>query len=108
MLKAAAERRIQSVPLSGLPWRPAAFLRPGQKRCQLVGEDHAAKIKAIAADLPALTASPMARTHRLSAMDQMLAANTELQQRLEHSRKDARTIIREIRAHDRSQDGLAQ
>ena len=63
--------------------------------------DHAAKMKAISADLAGIDRqSAGANAAVFSAMDQMLAANTELQQRLEQAEKQLATQAAEIKAHE--------
>jgi diguanylate cyclase len=63
--------------------------------------DHAAKMKAISADLAGIDrGSGGANAAVFSAMDQMLAANTELQQRLEKAEKQLATQAAEIKAHE--------
>ena len=63
--------------------------------------DHAAKMKAISADLAGIDRqSGGANAAVFSAMDQMLAANTELQQRLEQAEKQLAVQAVEIKAHE--------
>jgi diguanylate cyclase len=63
--------------------------------------DHAAKIKAISADLAGIDReSAGAHTAVFSAMDQMIAANTQLQQRLEQAEKQLAVQAVEIKAHE--------
>jgi diguanylate cyclase len=64
-------------------------------------DDHAAKIKAISADLAGIDRkSDGANAAVFSAMDQMLAANSELQQRLEQAEKQLAVQAVEIKAHE--------
>ena len=63
--------------------------------------DHAAKMKAISADLAGIDRnSNTANAAVFSAMDQMLAANTELQQRLEQAEKQLAAQAAEIKTHE--------
>jgi len=63
--------------------------------------DHAAKIQAITADLQGIDRdSAEANAAVLSAMDQMLSANAELQQRLESAEKQLAAQAVEIKAHE--------
>ncbi len=63
--------------------------------------DHAAKMKAISADLAGIDReSAEANPAVFAAMDQMLAANNELQQRLEQAEKQLATQAAEIKAHE--------
>ena len=63
--------------------------------------DHAAKMKAISADLAGIDReSDGANAAVFSAMDQMLAANSELQQRLEQAEKQLAAQAAEIKAHE--------
>jgi diguanylate cyclase len=63
--------------------------------------DHTAKVKAISADLAGIDRkSTDANGAVFSALDQMLAANNELQQRLEQAEKQLATQAAEIRAHE--------
>ena len=63
--------------------------------------DHAAKMKAISADLAGIDReSDGANAAVFSAMDQMLAANTELQQRLEQAEKQLAVQAVEIKTHE--------
>ncbi len=63
--------------------------------------DHAAKMKAISADLAGIDRnSETANAAVFSAMDQMLAANTELQQRLEQAEKQLAAQAAEIKTHE--------
>ncbi|HEX3601859.1 MAG TPA: diguanylate cyclase [Lacipirellulaceae bacterium] len=63
--------------------------------------DHAAKMKAISADLAGIDrSSDTANAAVFSAMDQMLAANTELQQRLEQAEKQLAAQAAEIKTHE--------
>ena len=63
--------------------------------------DHAAKMKAISADLAGIDRqSDGANAAVFSAMDQMLAANSQLQQRLEQAEKQLATQAAEIKAHE--------
>ena len=63
--------------------------------------DHAAKMKAISADLAGIDRQDGgANAAVFSAMDQMLAANTELQQRLEQAEKQLAVQAVEIKAHE--------
>jgi len=65
-----------------------------------VGE-HAAKMKAISADLEGIDRDGAgAGVAVFAALDQMLAANTELQQRLEQAEKQLATQAAEIRTHE--------
>src|SRR5438105_9519447 len=62
--------------------------------------DHAAKMKAISADLAGIDrGADGANAAVFVAMDQMLAANSELQQRLELAEKQLVTQAAEIKAH---------
>src|SRR4051812_41437108 len=62
---------------------------------------HTAKMKAISADLEGIDReSGEANAAIFSAMDQMLAANTELQQRLEQAEKQLAAQAAEIKAHE--------
>jgi diguanylate cyclase len=63
--------------------------------------DHAAKIQAISADLAGIDRdSTGANAAVFSAMDQMLAANAELQQRLAQAEKQLASQAVEIKAHE--------
>ena len=63
--------------------------------------DHAAKMKAISADLAGIDRnSETANAAVFAAMDQMLAANTELQQRLEQAEKQLAAQAAEIKTHE--------
>src|SRR3954469_24769235 len=63
--------------------------------------DHTAKMKAISADLAGIDReSGEANAAIFSAMDQMLAANSELQQRLEQAEKQLAEQAAEIKAHE--------
>jgi diguanylate cyclase len=63
--------------------------------------DHAAKMKAISADLAGIDrGDTTANAAVFSAMDQMLAANGELQQRLEKAEKQLVEQAAEIKAHE--------
>ncbi len=63
--------------------------------------DHAAKMKAISADLAGIDReSDGANAAVFTAMDQMLAANTQLQQRLEQAEKQLAAQAAEIKAHE--------
>jgi diguanylate cyclase len=63
--------------------------------------DHAAKMKAISADLAGIDRqSTEANGAVFTALDQMLAANSELQQRLEKAEQQLATQAAEIRAHE--------
>src|SRR6478609_1775788 len=63
--------------------------------------DHAAKMKAISADLAGIDRdSEGAHAAVFVAMDQMIAANTELQQRLELAEKQLAAQAVEIKAHE--------
>jgi diguanylate cyclase len=63
--------------------------------------DHAAKMKAISADLAGIDRnSDTANAAVFTAMDQMLAANTELQQRLEQAEKQLAAQAAEIKTHE--------
>lgn len=63
--------------------------------------DHAAKMKAISADLAGIDReSAGANTAVFTAMDQMIAANSELQQRLEQAEKQLAVQAVEIKAHE--------
>ncbi len=63
--------------------------------------DHAAKMKAISADLAGIDrSSDTANAAVFTAMDQMLAANSELQQRLELAEKQLAAQAVEIKAHE--------
>jgi diguanylate cyclase len=63
--------------------------------------DHAAKMKAISADLAGIDReSDGAHAAVFSAMDQMIAANTQLQQRLEQAEKQLAAQAVEIKAHE--------
>jgi diguanylate cyclase len=63
--------------------------------------DHAAKMKAISADLAGIDRqADGANAAVFTAMDQMLAANAELQQRLEQAEKQLATQAAEIKAHE--------
>jgi diguanylate cyclase len=63
--------------------------------------DHAAKMKAISADLAGIDrSSNTANAAVFTAMDQMLAANSELQQRLELAEKQLAVQAVEIKAHE--------
>jgi diguanylate cyclase len=63
--------------------------------------DHAAKMKAISADLAGIDReSEGAHAAVFVAMDQMIAANTELQQRLEEAEKQLAAQAVEIKAHE--------
>ena len=63
--------------------------------------DHAAKMKAISADLAGIDReSAGANAAVFSAMDQMMAANTELQQRLEQAEKQLAAQAAEIKTHE--------
>jgi diguanylate cyclase len=63
--------------------------------------DHAAKMKAISADLAGIDReSAEANSAVFAAMDQMLAANSELQQRLEQAEKQLAAQAAEIKAHE--------
>jgi diguanylate cyclase len=63
--------------------------------------DHAAKMKAISADLAGIDRqSTGANAAVFSAMDQMLAANSELQQRLEKAEQQLAVQAAEIKAHE--------
>ena len=63
--------------------------------------DHAAKIKAISADLEGIDReSAGANGAVFTALDQMLSANAELQQRLEEAEKQIAAQSIEIRAHE--------
>ena len=63
--------------------------------------DHAAKMKAISADLAGIDRqSDGANAAVFSAMDQMLAANHELQQRLEQAEKQLAAQAAEIKTHE--------
>ena len=63
--------------------------------------DHAAKMKAISADLAGIDRqSAGANAAVFSAMDQMLVANTELQQRLRKAEKQLAVQAAEIKAHE--------
>jgi diguanylate cyclase len=63
--------------------------------------DHAAKMKAISADLAGIDReSEGANAAVFSAMDQMIAANTQLQQRLEQAEKQLAAQAVEIKAHE--------
>jgi diguanylate cyclase len=62
---------------------------------------HAAKMKAISADLAAVErGSDEANAAVATAMDKILAANTELQQRLEAAEKQLAVQAAEIKAHE--------
>src|SRR3954468_15487473 len=63
--------------------------------------DHTAKMKAISADLAGIDReSGEANAAIFSAMDQMLTANNELQQRLEQAEKQLAEQAAEIKAHE--------
>ncbi|HEY2410938.1 MAG TPA: diguanylate cyclase [Pirellulaceae bacterium] len=63
--------------------------------------DHAAKMKAISADLAGIDReSDGAHVAVFTAMDQMIAANTQLQQRLEQAEKQLAVQAVEIKAHE--------
>src|SRR3954463_7320424 len=63
--------------------------------------DHAAKMKAISADLAGIDReSDDAHTAVFTAMDQMIAANTQLQQRLEQAEKQLAAQAVELKAHE--------
>ena len=63
--------------------------------------DHAAKMKAISADLAGIDRqSTGANGAVFSALDQMLAANTQLQERLEKAEQQLATQAAEIKAHE--------
>ncbi len=63
--------------------------------------DHAAKMKAISADLAGIDRkSDGANAAVFGAMDQMLVANSELQQRLEQAEKQLATQAEEIKTHE--------
>jgi diguanylate cyclase len=63
--------------------------------------DHAAKMKAISAELAGIDRqSAGANAAVFSAMDQMLAANSELQQRLEKAEQQLAVQAAEIKAHE--------
>ncbi len=63
--------------------------------------DHAAKMKAISADLAGIDRdSTGANGAVFTALDQMLAANTALQERLEKAEKQLEEQAAEIRAHE--------
>lgn len=63
--------------------------------------DHAAKMKAISADLAGIDRESLeANGAVFSALDQMLAANTELQERLDQAEKQLATQAAEIKAHE--------
>lgn len=63
--------------------------------------DHAAKMKAISADLAGIDRdSAGANAAVFTAMDQMLAANALLQQRLEQAEKQLATQAAEIKVHE--------
>jgi diguanylate cyclase len=63
--------------------------------------DHAAKMKAISADLAGIDReSAEANGAVFSALDQMIAANTELQDRLAQAEKQLATQAAEIKAHE--------
>ena len=63
--------------------------------------DHAAKMKAISADLAGIDReSHGANEAVFTAMDQMIAANTELQQRLEQAEKQLAAQAAEIKLHE--------
>jgi diguanylate cyclase len=63
--------------------------------------DHAAKMKAISADLAGIDRdSAGANGAVFTALDQMLAANSELQERLEKAEKQLATQAAEIKAHE--------
>src|SRR3954470_14498316 len=63
--------------------------------------DHTAKMKAISADLAGIDReSGEANAAIFSAMDQMLAANNELQQRLEQAENQLAAQAAEIKAHE--------
>jgi diguanylate cyclase len=63
--------------------------------------DHAAKMKAITADLAGIDRqADGANAAVFSAMDQMLAANTELQQRLEKAEQQLAAQAAEIKVHE--------
>ena len=63
--------------------------------------DHAAKMKAISADLAGIDRdSDGANEAVFTAMDQMIAANTELQQRLEQAEKQLAAQAVEIKTHE--------
>lgn len=63
--------------------------------------DHAAKMKAISADLAGIDReSDGAQTAVFSAMDQMIAANNQLQQRLEQAEKQLAAQAVELKTHE--------
>ncbi len=63
--------------------------------------DHAAKMKAISADLASIDReSDGANAAVFTAMDQMIAANTQLQQRLEQAEKQLAAQAVEIKTHE--------
>ena len=63
--------------------------------------DHAAKMKAISADLAGIDReSDGANAAVFTAMDQMIAANTQLQQRLEQAEKQLAVQAVEIKTHE--------
>jgi diguanylate cyclase len=63
--------------------------------------DHSAKVKAISNDLAGIDRDSVdANTAVFAALDQMLAANGELQQRLEQAEKQLATQAAEIRAYE--------
>ena len=63
--------------------------------------DHAAKMKAISADLAGIDReSDGANAAVFTAMDQMIAANTQLQQRLEQAEKQLAAQAVEIKTHE--------